>query len=103
MLEPDPEKRPDIFQVSFVAFSLQGKECPVQNLYVSYFTKEILLTITKKQQLVFVNPLRSLGPYYAGPLPIHYSGLSFLKGSHVGSPSSFGLALTLTFGSPIEV
>lgn len=61
MLEPDPEKRPDIFQVSFVAFSLQGKECPVQNLYVSYFTKEILLTIIKKQQLVFVNPLRSLG------------------------------------------
>lgn len=102
MLEPDPEKRPDIFQVSFVAFSLQGKECPVQNLYVSYFTKKILLTIIKKQ-LVFVNPLRSLGPYYAGPLPIHYSGSSFLKGSHVGLPSNFGLALSLTFGSPIEV
>uniref|UniRef100_A0A1B6FIX0 Protein kinase domain-containing protein n=1 Tax=Cuerna arida TaxID=1464854 RepID=A0A1B6FIX0_9HEMI len=33
MLEPDPEKRPDIFQVSYVAFSLQGKDCPVQNLY----------------------------------------------------------------------
>lgn len=36
MLEPDPDKRPDIFQVSFIAFSLLGKECPVQNLYVSY-------------------------------------------------------------------
>lgn len=102
MLEPDPEKRPDIFQVSFVAFSLQGKECLVQNLYVSYFTKKILLTITKKQ-LVFGNPLRSLGPYYAGPLSIHYSGSSFLKGSHVGPPSNFGLALSLTFRSPIEV
>ncbi|XP_054273347.1 BMP-2-inducible protein kinase-like [Macrosteles quadrilineatus] len=33
MLEPDPEKRPDIFQVSYIAFTLQGKECPVQNLY----------------------------------------------------------------------
>uniref|UniRef100_A0A1B6C739 Protein kinase domain-containing protein n=1 Tax=Clastoptera arizonana TaxID=38151 RepID=A0A1B6C739_9HEMI len=32
MLEPDPDKRPDIFQVSFVAFSLRGKDCPVQNL-----------------------------------------------------------------------
>ena len=35
MLEPDPDKRPDIFQVSFVAFSLTGKDCPVQNLHVS--------------------------------------------------------------------
>ncbi|RZF41423.1 hypothetical protein LSTR_LSTR000137 [Laodelphax striatellus] len=33
MLEPDPEKRPDIFQVSYVAFSILGKECPVQNLH----------------------------------------------------------------------
>jgi len=35
MLEPDPDRRPDIFQVSFVAFSLTGKDCPVQNLHVS--------------------------------------------------------------------
>ncbi|XP_014252823.1 AP2-associated protein kinase 1 isoform X2 [Cimex lectularius] len=35
MLEPDAEKRPDIFQVSSVAFSLAGRECPVQNLYNS--------------------------------------------------------------------
>ncbi|GLH05540.1 Putative glycogen synthase kinase-3 homolog [Gryllus bimaculatus] len=35
MLEPDQDKRPDIFQVSFVAFSLQGKDCPVQNLHKS--------------------------------------------------------------------
>ncbi|XP_075215855.1 numb-associated kinase [Lycorma delicatula] len=33
MLEPDPDKRPDIFQVSHVAFTMQGKECPVQNLH----------------------------------------------------------------------
>lgn len=35
MLEPDPEKRPDIFQVSAVAFTLMGKDNPVQNLNVS--------------------------------------------------------------------
>ncbi|XP_075552205.1 numb-associated kinase isoform X1 [Dermacentor variabilis] len=35
MLEVQPEKRPDIFQVSYVAFSLAGKECPVQNLHNS--------------------------------------------------------------------
>ncbi|PSN48436.1 hypothetical protein C0J52_08630 [Blattella germanica] len=33
MLEPDQDKRPDIFQVSYVAFSLLGKDCPVQNLH----------------------------------------------------------------------
>lgn len=32
MLEPDADKRPDIFQVSFVAFTIAGKECPVPNL-----------------------------------------------------------------------
>lgn len=35
MLEVQPEKRPDIFQVSYVAFALAGRECPVQNLHNS--------------------------------------------------------------------
>lgn len=34
MLEPDPDVRPDIYQVSVIAFQIQGKECPVQNLHV---------------------------------------------------------------------
>ncbi|XP_046465129.1 AP2-associated protein kinase 1 isoform X2 [Neodiprion pinetum] len=33
MLEPDPDLRPDIYQVSVVAFQLQGKDCPIQNLH----------------------------------------------------------------------
>lgn len=37
MLEPDPQKRPDIYQVSCIAFSLLGKDSPVQNLHVSFF------------------------------------------------------------------
>lgn len=32
MLEPDPDKRPDIYQVSSVAFKLADKECPVKNI-----------------------------------------------------------------------
>uniref|UniRef100_A0A8C2Z553 non-specific serine/threonine protein kinase n=1 Tax=Cyclopterus lumpus TaxID=8103 RepID=A0A8C2Z553_CYCLU len=35
MLEPEPEKRPDIYQVSYFAFKLAGKECPVPNLFDS--------------------------------------------------------------------
>lgn len=36
MLEPDPEKRPDIYQVSYFAFKLARRECPVPNLHVSH-------------------------------------------------------------------
>ncbi|KAL2092624.1 hypothetical protein ACEWY4_012422 [Coilia grayii] len=32
MLEPDPENRPDIYQVSYFAFKLARRECPVQNV-----------------------------------------------------------------------
>ncbi|KAK7933741.1 hypothetical protein WMY93_004637 [Mugilogobius chulae] len=35
MLEPDQEKRPDIYQVSYFAFKLVGKDCPVPNLFNS--------------------------------------------------------------------
>lgn len=34
MLEPDSDNRPDIYQVSMIAFQILGKECPVQNLHV---------------------------------------------------------------------
>ncbi|XP_043106423.1 AP2-associated protein kinase 1 isoform X2 [Puntigrus tetrazona] len=32
MLEPDPDKRPDIYQVSYFAFKLARRDCPVQNV-----------------------------------------------------------------------
>ncbi|XP_054904868.1 AP2-associated protein kinase 1-like isoform X5 [Poeciliopsis prolifica] len=35
MLEPDPDKRPDIYQVSYFAFKLARQECPVPNLHNS--------------------------------------------------------------------
>lgn len=38
MLELEPDLRPDIFQVSYIAFQLAGKDCPVQNLNVRYHT-----------------------------------------------------------------
>lgn len=40
MLEPDPDVRPDIYQVSAVAFQIAGKENPVQNLHVSMKKKK---------------------------------------------------------------
>ncbi|XP_072538548.1 AP2-associated protein kinase 1 isoform X2 [Salminus brasiliensis] len=35
MLEPDPDVRPDIYQVSHFAFKLSRKDCPVQNFHNS--------------------------------------------------------------------
>lgn len=35
MLEVDPENRPDIFQVSYIAFTIAGRKCPVTNLKVN--------------------------------------------------------------------
>ncbi|KAM9841822.1 AP2-associated protein kinase 1 [Aulostomus maculatus] len=32
MLEPDPDKRPDIYQVSYFSFKLAQRTCPVQNV-----------------------------------------------------------------------
>ncbi|XP_053125164.1 AP2-associated protein kinase 1 isoform X1 [Hemicordylus capensis] len=32
MLEPDPDKRPEIYQVSYFAFKLAKRDCPVQNV-----------------------------------------------------------------------
>ncbi|KAM8974605.1 AP2-associated protein kinase 1 isoform 2-T2 [Pelodytes ibericus] len=35
MLEPDPDTRPDIYQVSYFSFKLAKRECPVQNAHDS--------------------------------------------------------------------
>ncbi|KAM7416143.1 hypothetical protein PAMA_018287 [Pampus argenteus] len=35
MLEPDPDMRPDIYQVSYFAFKLSRRECPVPNVHNS--------------------------------------------------------------------
>ncbi|XP_028433142.1 AP2-associated protein kinase 1 isoform X5 [Perca flavescens] len=35
MLEPDPDKRPDVYQISYFAFKLARRECPVPNVHNS--------------------------------------------------------------------
>jgi len=51
MLTEDPDTRPDIFQVSFLAFQMARKNCPVPNMNVSPL---LLHTFkAKKNNLVF--------------------------------------------------
>ncbi len=45
MLQVDPEKRPDIYQVSALAFRIVGRETPVQNLHVSCYILKRQLNI----------------------------------------------------------
>ncbi|KAK5623277.1 hypothetical protein CRENBAI_017044 [Crenichthys baileyi] len=41
MLELDPDKRPDIYQVSYFAFKLAQQECPVPNLHNSQIPSKL--------------------------------------------------------------
>lgn len=42
ILNPNPEERPDIFQVSWVAFKLMGKDTPILNAFVSILTHHMI-------------------------------------------------------------
>lgn len=55
MLEPDQEKRPDIYQVSYFAFKLAGKDCPVPNLFVSHRRKTVSMSLAFPHWLIKMN------------------------------------------------
>lgn len=42
MLEPDPDRRPDIYQVSYFAFRMARRECLVPNVHVSNDGKKLV-------------------------------------------------------------
>lgn len=48
MLEPDQEKRPDIFQVSYFAFKIAKKECPVSNINVSTLDFPCIFSVLRR-------------------------------------------------------
>lgn len=43
ILNPDPDSRPDIFQVSFAAFKLREVDCPVPNLNVCLHLDDVVI------------------------------------------------------------
>ncbi|XP_061672778.1 AP2-associated protein kinase 1-like isoform X4 [Syngnathoides biaculeatus] len=52
MLEPDPDKRPDIYQVSYFAFKLNRQECPVPNLHNSSIPAKLPEPVKASEALV---------------------------------------------------
>lgn len=53
MLEPDPDKRPDIYQVSYFAFKLAQRTCPVQNVKVGLSPQQGYLIDCGKKSVSF--------------------------------------------------
>ncbi|XP_051549396.1 BMP-2-inducible protein kinase-like isoform X3 [Myxocyprinus asiaticus] len=67
MLEPDQDKRPDIYQVAYFAFQLAGKECPVPNLFNSHLPSSLpepftASDIAAKKSLMKARITDSVGP-----------------------------------------
>ena len=59
MLEPDPETRPEIYQISYLAFKLAGRECSIKNVNVSFelFLFNFKLKMLLKNKLFHSNLL----------------------------------------------
>lgn len=67
MLEPDQERRPDIYQVSYFAFRLAKRECPVPNVYNSTIPQALPEPLTaseaaSKKTQIKTRITDSLGP-----------------------------------------
>ncbi|XP_069834205.1 BMP-2-inducible protein kinase isoform X2 [Dendropsophus ebraccatus] len=67
MLEPDQERRPDIYQVSYFAFKLAKRECPVPNVFNSALPQALPEPLTaseaaSKKTQIKTRITDSLGP-----------------------------------------
>ncbi|XP_056424926.1 BMP-2-inducible protein kinase isoform X2 [Hyla sarda] len=67
MLEPNQERRPDIYQVSYFAFKLAKRECPVSNVYNSTIPQALPEPLTaseaaSKKTQIKTRITDSLGP-----------------------------------------
>ncbi|TNN73792.1 AP2-associated protein kinase 1 [Liparis tanakae] len=79
MLEPDPDKRPDIYQVSFFAFKMAQRTCPVQNV--------------KRPKAAHTQPA-------AGILPIQPAALTPRKRANLPAGAAQPVGIGLNFSQP---
>ncbi|XP_076126227.1 BMP-2-inducible protein kinase isoform X2 [Alosa pseudoharengus] len=108
MLEPDQEKRPDIYQVSYFAFKLAGKDCPVPNLFSSPLPTSLPEPLTAseiaaKKNMTKARITDAVGPTEtsiaprqrpkaasSGVLPLHNSSATPVKMGVPAAPISNG-------------
>ncbi|XP_053097258.1 AP2-associated protein kinase 1 isoform X3 [Pangasianodon hypophthalmus] len=69
MLEPDPDKRPDIYQVSHFAFRLARRECPVQNTQNSPLPSKLPEPIRASEAAAAKKSQTQTKPRLTDPIP----------------------------------
>ncbi|KAM8885328.1 AP2-associated protein kinase 1-like isoform 5-T5 [Spinachia spinachia] len=125
MLEADPEKRPDIYQISHFAFKLARRECPVQNEHNSPIPAKLpepvkaSEAVAKKSQTKarITDPVRTLETSIAprqrpkagqaqpqpisGILPIQ-PALTPRKRPNAGAPQAIGVGINVPAAAAVQ-
>ncbi|XP_050430296.1 uncharacterized protein LOC126839204 [Adelges cooleyi] len=108
MLELEPDKRPDIYQVSYIAFKLAGKDCPIQNLnnVPTPNIEELVFTLNEKR--VPQTPKLSVKQNYQTPIIVEGTSVNPRqrpKPLSSGIPPPLGSSPTFkrTFQAPVGV
>lgn len=105
MLEPDQEKRPNIWQVCEIAFRLQGKDNPVTNLHVSdsfidFSSESNAMSVTNfKLCFYFFYLMQKLPPPSLDTLPVPPFESETKRASIGAKPSSTASTKQLQLGS----
>ncbi|XP_043917156.1 BMP-2-inducible protein kinase [Protopterus annectens] len=67
MLEPDQDKRPDIYLVSYFAFKISGKDCPVPNIHNMTVPSSLPEPLTASEAAVQKSKIKARITDTAGP------------------------------------
>ncbi|KAH9502581.1 AP2-associated protein kinase 1, partial [Bulinus truncatus] len=95
MLQKDPQKRPDIFQVSYVAFHLSGRNNPVPNMNASPVPdlKGLPLPLTESE----AKQIKSTGQKNSAAAPVETTTVAPRQ-----RPRGQAAPVTTTLGLPIQ-
>ncbi|XP_029456172.1 BMP-2-inducible protein kinase isoform X2 [Rhinatrema bivittatum] len=101
MLEPDQERRPDIFQVSYFAFQLAKKDCPVSNIFNSPIPSVLPEPMTASEAAARKSQIKARITEAAGPTETSIAPRQRPKASSSTSASS---VLTIqSTATPVKV
>ncbi|XP_078284812.1 AP2-associated protein kinase 1-like isoform X3 [Rhinoraja longicauda] len=92
MLEADPDKRPDIYQVSYFAFKLSKKVCPVKNINNVQIPVKMPVPIKASEAVVKKSLLRAR---LTDPAPTTETSIAPRQRPKAGQPTPAPSALTI--------
>ncbi|XP_030046412.1 BMP-2-inducible protein kinase isoform X2 [Microcaecilia unicolor] len=101
MLEPDQERRPDIFQVSYFAFQLAKKDCPLSNIFNSSVPSTLPEPMTTSEAAARKSQIKARISEAAGPTETSIAPRQRPKASSSTSAGSV-LAIQST-ATPVKV